>query len=69
MMITNTTEFKIGTKVVFINDDMPNHIMTISRVDTEALWMDDDHKFAIKELVRVATAEEIESNCRGIPSL
>ena len=64
-MIKNKTEFQKGIKVVFIDDDMPNHVMTISRVDPEAVWMDDDHKFAIRELIRWATDEEISANYRG----
>lgn len=64
--LMETIEFLIGTKVVFIDDDMPNHLMTVSRVDPDAVWMDDDHKFAIKELIRIATTEEIAANCRGV---
>ena len=36
----NTIFLKIGSKVVFIDDDMPSHIMTVSGwITTEFLWM------------------------------
>lgn len=62
---TTAHDFEVGMKVVFIPDDMPSHIMTISRVESDAVFMDNDAKFSIKELIRIATVDEIQSNCRG----
>ena len=61
----NTSFIKIGSKVVFIDDDMPSHIMTVSSLDHDGIFMDDDRKFAIRDLIRIATEQEIIANCRG----
>ncbi|MDQ8995152.1 hypothetical protein RFH54_04215 [Acinetobacter soli] len=61
----NTSFIKIGSKVVFIDDDMPSHIMTVSSLDHYGIFMDDDRKFAIRDLIRIATEQEIIANCRG----
>jgi len=66
-MTSNNTNFlKIGSKVVFIDDDMPSHIMTVSSLDHDGIFMDDDRKFAIRDLIRIATEEEIITNSRGV---
>ncbi|PPZ93787.1 hypothetical protein C5B41_13795 [Acinetobacter ursingii] len=62
---TTAQDFEVGMKVVFIDDYMPDDVMTISSLNTDAVFMDDDTKFSIKELIRVATVDEIQSNCRG----
>ena len=61
----NTSFIKIGSKVVFIDDDMPSHIMTVSSLDHDGIFMDDDRKFAIRDIIRIATEQEIIANCRG----
>lgn len=62
----NTNFLKIGSKVVFIDDDMPSHIMTVSGLDHDGIFMDDDRKFAIRDIIRIATEQEILANCRMV---
>lgn len=64
--LNNTIFLKIGSKVVFIDDDMPSHVMTVSGLDHDGIFMDDDRKFAIRNVIRIATEQEILANCRMV---
>jgi len=57
-------DFMVGDAVVFVHDDMPGHLMTVSAVDRLSVFMDEDDKFALKHLIRPASASEREAKKR-----
>lgn len=48
-----------GDVVVFINEDMPDHLMTVSSVEHLGVFLDEGQKFAMSHLVRTASLIEL----------
>ncbi|EIM39996.1 hypothetical protein HADU_04038 [Acinetobacter sp. HA] len=56
--------YELGDKIVFIDKFMHDEVMTVSDGNNVALWMDNDTKHAVIEMVRHATDAEIDANRR-----
>lgn len=56
--------YELGDKIVFIDEFMHDEVMTVSDGNNVALWMDDDTKHAIIEMVRHANDAEIKAMTR-----
>lgn len=58
------TDFVEGDSVVFIDAFMPEHIMTVHRVQGDGILLDGNHKFALIHLLRHASTVELNANRR-----
>ena len=57
--------YELRDKIVFIDEFMHDEVMTVSDGNNVALWMDNDTKHAVIEMVRHATDAEIKAMTRG----
>ena len=57
-------KYNVGNKVVFVDSFMHSDVMTVSSVEPDAVYMDDGHKFAVNEMLRHATLDEIRAGHR-----
>ncbi len=60
----SNTDFVEGDSVVFIDAFMPEHIMTVHRVQGDGILLDGNHKFALIHLLRHASTVELNANRR-----
>ena len=60
----DNSDFLPGDVVVFINEDMPNHLMTVSTVEHLGVFLDDGQKFAMSHLIRTASLSELKAKRR-----
>ncbi len=58
------TDFVEGDSVVFIDAFMPDHIMTVHKVQGDGILLDGNHKFALIHLLRHASTVELNANRR-----
>ena len=57
--------YELEDKIVFIDKFMHDEVMTVSDGNNVALWMDNDTKHAVIEMVRHTTDAEIKAMTRG----
>lgn len=62
--IPNGFDFLVGDVVVFIDDFMPDHLMTVYKVQDDEILLDDNHKFAFALLLRHASTVELNAKRR-----
>lgn len=60
----DNSDFLPGDVVVFINEDMPDHLMTVSTVEHLGVFLDEGQKFAMSHLIRTASLSELKANRR-----
>ena len=60
----NSSDFVVGDTVVFVDDFMPNHLMTVHKVQGDEVLLDGGHKFALIDLLRHATTVELSAKRR-----
>lgn len=58
------TDFVEGDSVVFIDAFMPDHIMTVHKVQGDGILLDGNHKFALIHLLRHASTVELNAKRR-----
>lgn len=58
------SDFAKGDTVVFIDAFMPDHLMTIHKVQGEGILLDGNHKFALAHLIRHASTVELNAKRR-----
>jgi hypothetical protein len=58
------SDFAKGDTVVFIDAFMPDHLMTIHKVQSEGILLDGNHKFALAHLIRHASTVELNAKRR-----
>lgn len=57
--------FKLNEKVCFIDDFMPDHIMTVSGFEhPTGVLLDNGRRFSIMEMLRLAEDDEVAANKR-----
>jgi len=61
---TTCSDFVKGDTVVFIDAFMPDHLMTIHKVQGEGILLDGNHKFALAHLIRHASTVELNAKRR-----
>ena len=61
---TTCSDFAKGDTVVFIDAFMPDHLMTIHKVQGEGILLDGNHKFALAHLIRHASTVELNAKRR-----
>lgn len=60
----DNSDFLPGDVVVFINEDMPDHLMTVTKVNRYSVLLDDGIKFAMNHLIRAASIAELRAKRR-----
>ncbi len=58
------SDFVKGDTVVFIDAFMPDHLMTIHKVQGEGILLNGNHKFALAHLIRHASTVELNAKRR-----
>ncbi|MBJ7435563.1 MAG: hypothetical protein JHC54_07365 [Acinetobacter sp.] len=58
------SDFVKGDTVVFIDAFMPDHLMTIHKVQGKGILLDGNHKFALAHLIRHASTVELNAKRR-----
>lgn len=63
----NSSDFVVGDTVVFVDDFMPDQLMTIHKVQSDGILLDGNRKFALSHMLRHATTSEIKAKKRLPP--
>ena len=58
------SDFLEGDTVVFIDNFMPDHLMTVHKVQGDGILLDDNRKFALAHLLRHASTVELNAKRR-----
>lgn len=64
VMASACSDFLKGDTVVFIDAFMPDHLMTVHKVQGDGILLDGNHKFALIHLLRHASTVELNANRR-----
>ncbi|WP_151721035.1 hypothetical protein [Acinetobacter ursingii] len=64
--IPNNSDFLKGDTVVFIDAFMPDHLMTVHKVQGNGVLLDGNRKFALSHLLRHASTRELSNKKRHI---
>lgn len=60
------SDFVVGDTVVFIDVFMPDHLMTVHKVQDDGILLDGNRKFALAHLLRHANTHELSNKKRHI---
>ncbi|NWK74091.1 hypothetical protein HYG93_07285 [Acinetobacter sp. SwsAc6] len=63
---TTCSNFVKGDTVVFVDAFMPDHLMTVHKVQGDGILLDDNRKFALAHLLRHANTHELSNKKRHI---
>ena len=58
------SDFVKGDTVVFVDAFMPDHLMTVHKVQGDGILLDDNRKFALAHLLRHASTVELNAKRR-----
>ena len=61
---TTCSNFVKGDTVVFVDAFMPDHLMTVHKVQGDGILLDDNRKFALAHLLRHASTVELNAKRR-----
>ena len=61
---TTCSDFVKGDTVVFVDAFMPDHLMTVHKVQGDGILLDDNRKFALAHLIRHASTVELNAKRR-----
>ena len=61
---TTCSNFVKGDTVVFVDAFMPDHLMTVHKVQGDGILLDDNRKFALAHLLRHASTVELNAKHR-----
>ena len=61
---TTCSDFVKGDTVVFVDEFMPDHLMTVHKVQGDGILLDDNRKFALAHLLRHASTVELNAKRR-----
>ena len=61
---TTCSDFVKGDTVVFVDAFMPDHLMTVHKVQGDGILLDDNRKFALAHLLRHASTVELNAKRR-----
>ena len=62
--VTTCSNFVKGDTVVFVDAFMPDHLMTVHKVQGDGILLDDNRKFALAHLLRHASTVELNAKRR-----